>query len=62
MRSLIARLLVPALTLLALPAPARAEYPERPLTIVEGFPAGGMVDILARPLVDAPAPRAGDGR
>ena len=33
-------------------APAAAEYPERPLTIVAAYPAGGMVDIVARPLAE----------
>jgi tripartite-type tricarboxylate transporter receptor subunit TctC len=33
--------------------PAAAEYPERPLTIIVGYPAGGMVDIVARPLAEA---------
>jgi tripartite-type tricarboxylate transporter receptor subunit TctC len=31
-------------------APAAAEYPERALTILTGYPPGGMVDIVARPL------------
>ena len=31
-------------------APAAAQYPERALTIVVAYPAGGMVDIVARPL------------
>src|SRR4051794_31905273 len=29
-------------------APVRAEYPERPITIVVCFPAGGGTDIAAR--------------
>ena len=33
-------------------APAGAEYPERALTIVAAYPAGGMVDIVARPLAE----------
>jgi tripartite-type tricarboxylate transporter receptor subunit TctC len=33
-------------------APAAAEYPERALTIVAAYPAGGMVDIVARPLAE----------
>lgn len=32
--------------------PAAAQYPERPLTIIVGYPAGGMVDIVARPLAE----------
>jgi tripartite-type tricarboxylate transporter receptor subunit TctC len=30
--------------------PAAAQYPERPLTILTGYPAGGMVDIVSRAL------------
>src|SRR5512134_1603829 len=33
--------------------PAAAEYPERPLTIIVGYPAGGMVDIVARPMAES---------
>jgi tripartite-type tricarboxylate transporter receptor subunit TctC len=33
-------------------SPAAAEYPERALTIVAAYPAGGMVDIVARPLAE----------
>jgi tripartite-type tricarboxylate transporter receptor subunit TctC len=33
--------------------PAAAEYPERPLTIVVAYPAGGMVDIVARPMAES---------
>jgi tripartite-type tricarboxylate transporter receptor subunit TctC len=32
--------------------PATAQYPERALTIVAAYPAGGMVDIVARPLAE----------
>src|SRR5258705_10534279 len=39
--------------LLGLVAPAAAEYPERALTIVVAYPAGGMVDIVARPMADS---------
>jgi putative tricarboxylic transport membrane protein len=37
-----------ALLLTIVTAPAAADYPERPLTILTGYPAGGMVDIVAR--------------
>jgi tripartite-type tricarboxylate transporter receptor subunit TctC len=30
--------------------PAAAQYPERPITILTGYPAGGMVDVVARAL------------
>jgi len=39
--------------LLGYAAPAAAEYPERALTIVVAYPAGGMVDIAARPMADS---------
>jgi len=36
-----------AIVLLLLAATqAAAQYPERPLTILTGYPAGGMVDIV----------------
>jgi tripartite-type tricarboxylate transporter receptor subunit TctC len=38
--------------LLASVVPAFADYPDRPLTIVVAYPAGGMVDIVARPMAD----------
>ena len=44
------RLALASLLLIALVTPAAAEYPERPLTILTGYPAGGMVDIVARAL------------
>jgi tripartite-type tricarboxylate transporter receptor subunit TctC len=42
------RLALAALVLIAVATPASAEYPERPLTILTGYPAGGMIDIVAR--------------
>ena len=33
--------------------PAAADYPERALTIVAAYPAGGMVDIVARPMAES---------
>ena len=45
------RIISTALLFLTLTAwPVAAEYPERPLTILTGYPAGGMVDIVARAL------------
>ena len=47
------RIFVIALLLLNVAAwPAAAQYPERSLTILTGYPAGGMVDIVARALGD----------
>ena len=34
-------------------AAARAEYPERPLTMVVPFPPGGVADTVARPIAEA---------
>jgi tripartite-type tricarboxylate transporter receptor subunit TctC len=42
-----------AVLLLASAVPAAAEYPDRPLTIVVAYPAGGMVDIVARPMAES---------
>ena len=47
------RFLMVALMFLAMVVPAAAEYPERPLTIVVAYPAGGMVDIVARPMAES---------
>jgi tripartite-type tricarboxylate transporter receptor subunit TctC len=44
-----------ALTLIfatAVAGPAAAQYPERSLTIIGGYPAGGMVDIVSRTLAE----------
>ena len=32
--------------------PAAAQYPDRPVTLLSGYPAGGMVDIVARHLAE----------
>src|SRR3712207_4766362 len=46
-----AALLLAAL-LLASPASAQSDYPNRPITIIVPFPAGGTTDILARLFAD----------
>ena len=53
MRSFAALALVSALTVVAVVTPAWAQYPERPLTILQGYPAGGMVDIVLRTLSES---------
>jgi tripartite-type tricarboxylate transporter receptor subunit TctC len=45
-----------ALIALCLALPAAAQYPDRPLTILAGFPAGGLVDIVARVVADGMKP------
>lgn len=48
-RSGLPKLLALGLTLFALPSPVTAQdYPNRPIKIVVGFPAGGGVDTTAR--------------
>lgn len=42
---------------LAVALPAAAQYPQRPLTLVGGYPAGGMVDIVARLLAEGMKPK-----
>src|SRR5262245_48569946 len=44
------RLSLVGLLVIAVATPAAAEYPDRPLTILTGYPACGMVDIVARAL------------
>lgn len=46
------RIVLTALLVLSFALPAAAEYPERPLTLIGGYPAGGMVDIVCRALTD----------
>ena len=46
-------LLLAVMVVLGSLASAAAEYPERALTIVAAYPAGGMVDIVARPIAES---------
>src|SRR5438105_1865653 len=48
-------ILLLAAALLALPA--AAQYPNRPVTMLIGYPAGGLVDIVARLMVEGMKPR-----
>ena len=45
--------LVVAFTLNGWPLQARAEYPEKPISLVIPYPAGGVTDIVARALADS---------
>jgi tripartite-type tricarboxylate transporter receptor subunit TctC len=46
-------------TLAAAPARANPDWPDRPITIVHGFPAGGPTDLLARIIADGLTRRLG---
>ena len=46
------RIALIGLSLLAFSFPAAAQFADRPLTILSGYPAGGMVDIVARLLAE----------
>jgi tripartite-type tricarboxylate transporter receptor subunit TctC len=50
-RALLSALILVLALVSVVPAAAQ-QYPERPLTIVAAYPAGGMVDIVARPLAE----------
>jgi tripartite-type tricarboxylate transporter receptor subunit TctC len=46
------RILVAALVLFGLAIPAAAEYPERPVTAIVGYPAGGLADVVLRAMAE----------
>jgi tripartite-type tricarboxylate transporter receptor subunit TctC len=46
------RIALIVLLALAVAQPAFAQYPERPVTMIGGYPAGGMVDIVERALAE----------
>lgn len=41
----------------SLPFAAAAQYPERPVTMLTGYPAGGLVDLVARLVADQMKPK-----
>lgn len=43
--------------LFAFAVPAAAQYPERPVTMLTGYPAGGLVDVVARLVADQMKPK-----
>jgi tripartite-type tricarboxylate transporter receptor subunit TctC len=46
-----------ALIAFALVLPAAAQYPERPVTLLAGYPPGGLVDIVSRLVAEGMKPR-----
>src|ERR1051325_8711610 len=49
------RTLAPLLALVALPV--AAQYPDRPVTMLAGYPPGGLVDVVARLVAEGMKPR-----
>src|SRR5438128_1759850 len=50
-----------ALAALVLSFPAAAQYPERPVTMLAGYPAGGLVDVVARVVAEGMKPKFPNG-
>ena len=46
-----------ALAALILALPAAAQYPERPVTMLAGYPPGGLVDVVARLVAEGMKPK-----
>src|SRR5258708_21282807 len=46
---------------LALSLPAAAQYPERSVTMLAGYPAGGLVDVVARLVAEGMKPKFPNG-
>jgi tripartite-type tricarboxylate transporter receptor subunit TctC len=51
------RVVFSALFALGVALPCAAQYPDRPLTIIAGFPAGGLVDIVSRVVAEGMKPK-----
>src|SRR5687767_1393415 len=49
------RLLLATLAVIALPV--AAQYPDRPVTMLTGYPAGGLVDVVARLVAEGMKPK-----
>ncbi len=48
---------VTALFALALSSPVAAQYPERPVTLLTGYPAGGLIDVVGRLIAEGMKPK-----
>jgi tripartite-type tricarboxylate transporter receptor subunit TctC len=55
------RILSLAVLALGVVLPCAAQYPDRPVTMIAGFPAGGLVDIVARVLAEGMKPKFAKG-
>src|SRR6266851_3377917 len=55
------RIVFPTLFALGVTLPCSAQYPDRPLTILAGFPPGGLVDIVTRVIAEGMKPKFPQG-
>jgi tripartite-type tricarboxylate transporter receptor subunit TctC len=51
------RVALAILAVLAAALPAAAEYPDRPVTAIVGYPAGGLADVTLRAMAEGMTPR-----
>src|SRR5947199_10694867 len=51
------RRLLAALAALIVAAPAAAQYPDKPVTLLAGYPPGGLVDVVSRLVAEGMKPR-----
>src|SRR5438105_13101116 len=49
--------LLAAFAALMLALPAAAQYPDRPVTMLAGYPPGGLVDVVARLVAEGMKPK-----
>src|SRR5436309_16128830 len=49
--------LIVTLAALALSMPAAAQYPDKPVTMLAGYPPGGLVDVVARLVAEGMKPK-----
>src|SRR3954469_1248499 len=49
--------LLAALAALILSSPVAAQYPDKPVTMLAGYPPGGLVDIVARIVAEGMKPK-----
>src|SRR5205823_13729535 len=49
--------LIVTLAALAFSMPAAAQYPDKPVTMLAGYPPGGLVDVVARLVAEGMKPK-----
>ena len=53
----IAKFALPLVAAALAAAPALAQFPDRPITMIVPFPPGGVADTVARPVAEGRMPR-----